>query len=401
MSLYESFRQALDSLKSNKLRSILTMLGIVMGVFSVITIVAIGNAAQASINAEFESLGANTLTISERNRSFSSNDWLYLDDMDIVIEAVPQIENIQAIVQRMATLKVGNSSRDALGYGVTSQFKSFMKYGLVSGRSINEIDISTKSDVLMVDENFAKKYFHRVDIEGETIELKSDSNKTLNLTVLGVLKAESNPLEDIFGDYYPTTVYVPIKTIQRFFNVDKVDRIMISITEKDKLQEVGKRAIRALEFKHGNKGKYYASNSADMQQSLTSIMWILSSVLLVIAVITLLVGGIGIINILLVSVTERTREIGIRKAVGAKKRDIVFQFLMESVIMTGFSGLIGIVLGISTGYLIAYLFNITPVINVLVILFSFIGVILLGLIFGVYPAKKAADLDPVESIRYE
>lgn len=401
MNLYEGFLQALDSLKSNKLRSILTMIGIVMGVFSVITIVAIGSAAQAFINAEFESLGANTLTISERNRSFNSNDWLYLDDMDIVREAVPQIKNIQAVIQRMATLKVGNSSRDAIVYGVTSQFKSFMKYGLVSGRSINGIDISTKSDVLMVDENFAKKYFRRVDIEGEVVELKSDSNKTLNLTVLGVLKADSNPLEDIFGDYYPTTIYIPITTIQRFFNVDKVDRIMISITEKDKLQEIGKRAIRALEFKHRNKDKYYASNSADMQQSLSSIMWILSSVLLVIAVITLVVGGIGIINILLVSVTERTREIGIRKAIGAKKRDIVFQFLMESVIMTGFSGLIGIVLGVSTGYLIAHLFNITPVINILVILFSFIGVILLGLIFGVYPAKKAADLDPVESIRYE
>jgi putative ABC transport system permease protein len=138
-----------------------------------------------------------------------------------------------------------------------------------------------------------------------------------------------------------------------------------------------------------------------MQKSFSKMLGIISSVLLVIAVITLIVGGIGIINILLVSVTERIREIGIRKALGAQKKDIILQFLTESIIMTGISGAIGIIMGVAAGNVISYLIKIPPVVNITTIVFSFLGSVGLGLAFGVYPAKKAVDLDPIESLRYE
>jgi putative ABC transport system permease protein len=176
---------------------------------------------------------------------------------------------------------------------------------------------------------------------------------------------------------------------------------MVSVIDKDKLKDVGDKILRTLEMNRNNKDLYLASNSADMQKTVTSILGVVSAVLLVIAVITLIVGGIGIVNILLVSVTERIREIGIRKALGAQKKDIVLQFITESIMMTGISGLIGIGLGILAGSVISAQIKIPPIVDIKVIVLSFIGSVALGLIFGVYPAKKAADLDPIESLRYE
>ena len=183
--------------------------------------------------------------------------------------------------------------------------------------------------------------------------------------------------------------------------MERLDSISVSVEGDELLKPVSDRIIKALEIKKGQSGLFSASTSADQQKIFSSITGVISSVLLVIAVITLLVGGIGIVNILLVSVTERIREIGIRKALGARSRDILLQFITESVIMTGISGLIGILLGLIAGAVIAALVKIPPVVNVGVMVMAFLGSVVLGLIFGVYPAKKAADMDPIESLRYE
>jgi putative ABC transport system permease protein len=205
------------------------------------------------------------------------------------------------------------------------------------------------------------------------------------------------------NENFPTTIYTPLGTAMDLFNVKKLDQIILSVYVEgnEALKESGERIVKALEFMHHNTDKYTATNSADMQKSFSKVLGVISAVLLVIAIITLIVGGIGIVNILLVSVTERIREIGIRKALGAQKRDIVVQFLTESVIMTGFSGLVGILLGVIAGGIISALIKIPPVVNFSVIIMSFLGSIALGVIFGVYPAKRAADLDPIESLRYE
>jgi putative ABC transport system permease protein len=258
--------------------------------------------------------------------------------------------------------------------------------------------------VVIVDESFVKKFFKEgQNVVGETVTLKTSAGSNVSLKIIGVIKTG----DDLFGSMYssdliPAILYMPITTAQSIYpNSERLESIMVSLVDKSKLREVGKRIVNTLEMKHNSDDVYIASNSADMQKAFSDVLGVISSVLLVIAIITLIVGGIGIINILLVSVTERIREIGIRKALGAQKKDIIVQFITESIIMTGISGLIGILLGIIAGGIISSLIKIPPIVDIKVITMAFLGSVALGLIFGVYPAKRAADLDPIESLRYE
>jgi len=403
MNIAESLSQAMESLRSNKLRSILTMLGIVMGVFSVVAILAIGNATEAYINAQFEKIGANLITITYKNVTVDRSEWLLLDDMEIIKNAVPEMKNIAAINQKNGVLQVDEERKMAIVNGVTAQYKNFAPIEMAAGRFINEFDVASASKVIVVGENFAMRYFNRVDIVGEVIDLKSYSGSKIKVKVIGVMAGGDDLFNSAINvENFPVYVYMPITTVQNFYSNDKMlPAIMVSVTEKDNLREIGDRIVRFLELNKGKRGIYVARNSVEEQQIFSSVIGVISSVLLVIAVITLLVGGIGIVNILLVSVNERIREIGIRKALGAQKRDIVFQFLTESMIMTGFSGIVGILLGILAGNIIASQVNIPPYIDYVTVILTFLGSLLLGIIFGVYPAKKAADLDPIESLRYE
>lgn len=403
MNFFESVKQALESLSANKLRSILTMIGIIMGVFSVITILAIGNAAEAYIGSEFEKVGANTITISYQTSDISDTDRLTLDDMETIKKVAPEIKNIGASIQRNGSLRIDNKTRDAILYGVSSQYKSFSPIEMAAGRFINEFDNSSKSNVIIVDEYFANRYFKRVDIIGETITFKTSWGKSVNMKVVGVTKSYGEMYASMLdNENVPAIVYVPITSLQSiYFNNKALQSIDVSTEQEEGLKEIGNRIVKALERKRGKSDLFYAQSSQDIQKIVSNVLGFVSGILLVIAVITLLVGGIGIVNILLVSVTERIREIGVRKALGAQKMDILLQFITESIIMTGISGLIGIFLGVLAGYVISSIISIPPVVDIPVIIGAFMGSVALGLIFGVYPAKKAADLDPIESLRYE
>lgn len=403
MSFFESFKQAIDSLSANKLRSVLTMIGIIMGVFSVITILAIGNAAEAFIGNEFEKMGANSISITYQKADISEADMLTLEDMETIKQVAPEIKNIGASIQRNGSIRIGNKTRDTVFYGVSSQYKSFSPIEMAEGRFINEFDNSSKSNVIIVDEYFANRYFKRLDIVGETLTLKTTWGKLVNMKVVGVIKSYGDMYASMLdNESVPAIVYVPITTLQSiYFNSKVLQSIDVSTEKEEGLKELGDRIVKALETKRGKSDLFYAQSSQDMQKIFSSVLGVISSILLVIAIITLIVGGIGIVNILLVSVTERIREIGVRKALGAQKMDILLQFITESIIMTGISGLIGIFLGVLAGNIISQLIKIPPVVDIPVIVGAFLGSVALGLIFGVYPAKKAADLDPIESLRYE
>lgn len=404
MNFSESFKQALDSLKANKLRSFLTMLGIVMGVFSIITIMALGSATENYMNAQFEKIGANTISITYKNYNVDKKDWLTLDDMEYVKEAAPEIKNIASSIQRSGTLRINEDTKDAVVLGVSSQFKNFTLIEMKYGRFINEFDVSKRTKAVIVDELFVKKFYKEgQNVVGEMITLKTASGSSAALKIIGVMESGDDMFEGMLSsDMIPAIIYMPITTVQTLYpNSGRLSSIDVSLVEKDKLRDVGNRIVDYLELKHGSEDVYMAQNSADIQKAFSEVLGVVSSILLVIAIITLIVGGIGIVNILLVSVTERIREIGIRKALGAQKKDIILQFITESIIMTGVSGLIGILLGIIAGGIISSLIQIPPVVDLQVISMAFLGSVALGLIFGVYPAKRAADLDPIESLRYE
>jgi len=400
MIFLELFKQAFDSLKANKLRSFLTMLGIVMGVFSVIAIMALGNATESYISSEFEKIGANTFTIYNRGDDITRNEWLTIEDMNAIVENIPEVKNITTISQHGGQIRIDSQTQRAFISGVTSQYKNFAVIEMAAGRFINNFDDTARARVVVVDETFAKRYYDRVDIIGETINIRI-GQYNIKAKVIGIVSSGDDILSEFAGDQIPVVVYMPIRTIQSITNVTRLGSIMYSLEKDTDVQLVNNKIIGFLERTHRREDIYYIQSMKDIQKLFTDMVGVVTTVLLVIAVITLIVGGIGIINILLVSVTERIREIGIRKALGALKRDIVVQFLLESIIMTGFAGIIGIILGITAGNLISAWIKIPPAVDIATVVMSFSISVVLGLIFGVYPAKKAADLDPIEALRYE
>ncbi len=404
MHLGENFRQALLSLSTNKLRSILTMLGIVMGVFSVVAILAISNAAKAFMMDEFSKMGANSIIIQNTysDSGIDEKDVLKLKDLQYIREGIPEIEFAAAAQIFYTDMRVDDGYRVAYVTGATHEYPEFQAIDMLEGRFINEEDIQGQRRVVVVPDTYARDYYGRTDIIGEEVTISNYYGEFIKLRVIGVLDTGGGMFASMLDSMeMPVEIILPISLTQAFYNRDTVDTLQVSVYEGENIKAVGEKIIRLLEFVNKNEGKYQVMSVEEIQQSVEGILNVISAIFVVIAVITLIVGGIGIINILLVSVTERIREIGLRKAIGAKKKDIVLQFLTESIMMTGFSGLIGIILGVATGGIISALIQIPPVVDLKTVLLTFSGSVLLGLIFGVYPAMKAADLDPIESLRYE
>lgn len=399
----ENFKQAYISLKSNKLRSILTMLGIIMGVFSVVAILAISNAAKVFMSTEFEKLGANTIYAQYAGDGDNATELLTLDDLENIVKGMPEVKNLTAAQVFSSSLHTeGGEERNATLIGTTSQYTSFNVLEMAEGRFLSAADVEGNRRVAIIPDTFAKETFGTLEVLGKELSLFNDYDEVMKYRIIGVLSTEGDLFSSMLaGLDLPVEVIVPITTVQEFYDNEYITQIQISVNDDVDLKAAGNKLIRLLEFTHNAEDVYFATSVEDIQQSVGSVLNVVSAILLVIAIITLVVGGIGIINILLVSVTERIREIGLRKAIGARKKDIILQFLTESVIMTGFSGLIGIILGVSVGGIISAVINIPPVVDLKIIISTFMGSVVLGIIFGVYPAKRAADLDPIESLRYE
>lgn len=401
MNITENIRLALSSIGANKMRSFLTMLGIIIGIAAVVAISAVGNGGRYQIQKSMEQFGTNRLMIYmdwAKQTEITRRD--FFNDRDIkAIRQVDGVEAVTPILEENSSLRFKDNKIDVILIGANEDSQIITNVELIKGRFISNSDITNRSQQIVISEREARELFGTIDVVGEEV-IMNTYRGPINLQIIGVSRHEENMFSGAMNNGR-AQVYVPISTIMRIYNVNDYYGVNIKVTDKDNMDEIGTQIIKLLERLHNNKDKYTAFNLEQMVQTVNSVLSTITTVLGAIAGIALLVGGIGIMNIMLVAVTERIREIGIKKAIGAKRSTILLQFLTESAIISLIGGILGIIIGYILGFIISSLLNLPPLIQLKEVIIAATVAMLIGIIFGVYPANRASKLDPIEALRYE
>ncbi len=408
MSLWQAFIEALESLLANKLRSALTILGIVIGVAAVIAMLAIGAGAENTITGEIQGVGTNLLFVIQGGFNEVSNlKPLTLGDAEAINDpfSAPSVAGVSSALRGTVEIsKAGETTRTTV-LGVTANYNEITNTDIMEGEFINENQILGRSSVILLGTDVAEDLFGtKSGLVGETVRVEGQ-----NFRVIGVLEEKGGSAFANQDDQ----VLVPLSTAQirlmRRSNRDQVDVLYVQTQSAEVIPQAKQEISQILRKRHRTElgeDDFTIVSQEDMINVASSITNVLTIFLGGIAAISLLVGGIGIMNIMLVSVVERTREIGLRKALGAKKMDILIQFLAESLLLS----LVGGVVGIGFGWVISSVVgriaaandvSINPVISLQSILLATLFSIAVGLFFGIYPANRAANLQPVEALRYE
>jgi putative ABC transport system permease protein len=422
MKLYDAFRSALQSLVVNKLRSALTMLGVIIGVAAVIAMVSVGNGASQSVQNTILSLGSNLVTVTPSfgteqglKGAGAQSQNLTLDDMRSLQEqlgaSVAAIEAEQQTGRWQVTTSGQNWNTQVTG--VTEDYTAVRDWPMESGTFFTTSDLNVNAQVAVIGQTTAQNLFGDADAVGQTIQLrqvfggsKDQRARIINFKVLGVLASKGTT----FGFSRDDQVFVPITTAQHILTgrLNVVTSIVIKATASDTMDQTTSDVTNILLQRHKisdpANADFTVTNQNDTLQALSNVTGTFTLLLGAIGGISLLVGGIGIMNIMLVSVNERTREIGIRKAVGARRGDILTQFLIEAIGLTGLGGILGIVLGWAITvavHQIPQAQNVALVITTGTVLIA-VGVsVAIGVVFGIYPAARAARLHPIQALRYE
>jgi putative ABC transport system permease protein len=410
MKLWDCFSTAIRALLGNKLRSALTMLGIMIGVAAVISVLSLGSAQAAIVEESFATLGSNLIYVLPREGSVGGmvgQATLTVADAEAIARYAPSVAGVAPAAQTYAQVVAGGENLNSLIAGITPEAEWVDNYAVALGSFINESDYRARSRVAVLGSEVAKTLFGEIDPTGQSIRIGGRQ-----FEVMGVLESRGTGFgfEDM-RVYIPlSTLYSTVATSQAGSRGNSVDMISVQVASSDKLESAQEEITAILQDTHnireGESDDFRVLSVASVAAQVTQVLGILQLVLAGIAGISLLVGGIGIMNIMLVSVTERIREIGLRKAVGAKRRDVLVQFLIEAATL----GLCGGALGVALGWIIVIIISavatnlglsIDAVIPGYAIALAAGVSIFVGLASGSYPAFRAAQLDPIESLRHE
>ena len=392
MNIKQSFTLALKSLLASKMRSFLTMLGIIIGVAAVIVIVSIVNGMTKDVIDQFESMGATTITVSVTGRG--GNRSVDIDDMQELVNDNPKyLQSMSPSVNIAgATVKNGDSNLDPSScVGINEYYDDIKSLNITSGRGICYLDSEMRLKNCVVGTYIAQELFGTQNVVGQTIKLNGST-----FTIVGVLEETADSEEGGADD----VILIPYTSAQRLSDSFTLGSYTFNAVSKEVSGEAQQLIENYLLGIYSNSNAYRVSNMSSMIESMNEMTASMSLVLAGVAGVSLLVGGIGIMNIMLVSVTERTREIGIRKSLGATPWDIMSQFVVEAVTTSCLGGVIGILLGIVGSYS-AQLFDMTVVLSVPAMIIAFTVSAVIGIAFGYFPAKKASRLNPIEALRYD
>ena len=388
MKLTQAFKMAFMAIASNKMRSFLTMLGIIIGVTSVSMLISLGQSTTTQVTSRISSLGSNLLSVTIRTSKAT-----YLNEKDIAsLIGQSGISAVSPVVSSSKTLKAGRLTTSASIEGVNADYAVIRNLSVSSGRFIAASDLESRAAVAVIGVDIADDLFGTRDVIGNYLKVEG-----AYFTVVGLLKSEGTTVTGSND----TKVIIPYSTAERLLKQTTLRQFYVATTNA---ADVTKAEATLKEFmlkSLKDADAYSVFNQSTLLNTLNEITGLLTLLLGGIAGISLLVGGIGIMNIMLVSVTERTREIGIRKAIGARRFDIVFQFLIEAVVLSVSGGVIGILISIAGLKVVGNVAGFTLSLTVAVALLSLVFSVVVGLIFGIYPAAKASGLKPIDALRYE
>jgi putative ABC transport system permease protein len=390
----EAFRVALDALRANRLRSALTMLGVVIGVAAVVILVAIGSGAKQEVETQVEGLGSNIIIVVPGKFEFGSApslSRLTLDDVDLLGRVVGDRRRVAVTISSGETVSVGSRESFATVNGVNENVPNVFNRRVARGDYITSTDVDTRRRVAVLGSTVARDVFGDLDPLGRQVSIAG-----VRFRVIGIFASQGST----FGVDRDTEVHIPVTAAQRLFGVERIDGLAVKAPTVDDVEPLQKRLVAALTDKYDGE-EFSAVTQTQILGTIGRILGLLTLVLSAIAAISLVVGGVGVSNIMLVSVRERTREIGLRKALGARQRDILLQFLIEAVLLCVVGGLVGIGLGVGAALVVDALTPLPAVIAWWAPALAFAVSAAVGIFFGVAPARRAGRLDPVVALRSE
>jgi putative ABC transport system permease protein len=407
MDLIMIIRVAFRALVRNKMRAALTMLGIIIGVSAVIAMVSIGQGAQASVQAQIESIGTNLLFISAGAQNVggvrsgtgdSGTNTLTVEDLDAIKREVPSVSMVTPSVNARSQLVSGNANWNTTVTGVSEQYPDVRKWTIQSGEFFSDADVRTAARVIVIGQTVGDNLFPGTDPVGQTLRVMN-----LPFRVVGVMKKKG---QDQQGRDQDDVSFAPYTTVQKkILGSPRLQIAYVSAISQDATYTAQSQITDLLRQRHklgaNEPDDFTVRNMTDIADAANATSNTMTILLACIAGVSLLVGGIGIMNIMLVSVTERTREIGIRMAIGARSSAVRSQFLIESIVLSLTGGMFGIVLGVIVSLAIPKMLGWPTLVSTMAIVGSAIFSVAVGVFFGYYPARKAAALDPIEALRYE